>query len=386
LQKCRGSYIGDGFKRGISGGERKRVSIACELITEPSLLLLDEPTTGLDSNNAENVALGLRNLADEGRLVVTTIHQPSSEVLELFDQILILHKGKRVFDGPYEELRPFFGARGIDIPLNCNCIEFLINLINIDRNSVKLLEEQVDKKFSTIFNEYIISKIEKIIDAENAHDIVPKLEQRDEGRRSSQIDLDKIANPVAKVRRASSILLQKGRSFREDDFEMLLQDNRDKEQSLFRTMATLYSRGTTCFVRNPANFSGRLIQVIVNIFVCLLFFFRLGYGTVGMQNREGMMYQFMMMFCFMSIQMMLLVFNENTDLLIKEIEQGLYSPGAYFWNVTLVNAPMNLVMYYAIALSGFFICNMNFHTWMNLVNFLAITTCVYFIGDAWGTF
>jgi hypothetical protein len=84
--------------------------------------------------------------------------------------------------------------------------------------------------------------------------------------------------------------------------------------------------------------------------------------------------------------MMLLVFNENTDLLIKEIEQGLYSPGAYFWNVTLVNAPMNLIMFYLIAVSGFFICDMNFHSWMNLVNFLAITTCAYFIGDAWGTF
>jgi ABC-type proline/glycine betaine transport system ATPase subunit len=272
------------------------VSIACELITEPSLLLLDEPTTGLDSNNAENVALGLRNLADEGRLVVTTIHQPSSEVLELFDQILILHKGKRVFDGPYEELRPFFGTRGIDIPLNCNCIEFLINLINIDRNSVKLLEEQVDKKFSQIFNEEIIAKIEQIIEAENAHDIVRKLEKRDEGRRSSQIDLDKIANPLAKARRTSSILLQKGRSFNEEDFEMLLEDNRDKKQSIFRTMVTLYSRGTTCLVRNPANFKVRLIQVTVQICIRLLLFFRLGYGKVGIQNREGNMYNFMMTF------------------------------------------------------------------------------------------
>lgn len=89
LEKVKDSLIGDGIKRGLSGGERKRVSIACELITEPHLILLDEPTTGLDSDNAENVLNALKNLAEKGKLVATTIHQPSSEIVNMFDQVLI---------------------------------------------------------------------------------------------------------------------------------------------------------------------------------------------------------------------------------------------------------------------------------------------------------
>jgi len=315
--------------------------------------------------------------------------------MELFDEILILHKGRRVFDGPYEELRPFFGERGIDIPQNCNCIEFLINLINIDRNSVKLLEEQVDAKYRTLYSEEVLDKIDQIIEQENDALIVSVLEQREFKRRSSNINLENIENPIAKLKRQSSRNIQRrrstagpmtGNSFNEADFDLLMQDNRNKEQSLFRTIGTLYSRSTTCLLRNSSNFTGRIIQVVINIIVCFVIFFNMGYDAVGRQNREGAMYQFMMMFCFVSIQLMLLVFNENTDLTIKEIEQGLYSPGAYFWNVSLVNAPMNLIMYWTMAITSFFICNLNFENWYNLANFMAIVTTVYFMGDAWGTF
>lgn len=269
----------------------------------------------------------------------------------MFDVILILHKGRRVFDGPYEELRPFFRQKGIEIPANCNCIEFLINLINIDRNSVKLLEEQVDPKYRALYSEEVLSKIEDIIEKENHPEIISVLENRDMKRRSSVIDLEGIENPMAKMVRQSSRNIQRrrsmvGPSFTLEDFDLMLQDNREKEQSLFRSMSTLYSRGTTCLYRNKSNFIGRAIQVIVNICICSLVFRQMGYDAVGQQNREGAMYQFMMMFCFVSIQMMLLVFNENTDQTIKEIEQGLYSPGAFFWTVSLVNAPINLVMYW----------------------------------------
>ena len=99
IEGCRNTLIGDGLNRGISGGERKRVSIACELITDPSFILLDEPTTGLDSENAANVIQSLRDLANRGKLVATTIHQPSKEIMEMFDKVLMLHQGLRVFDG-----------------------------------------------------------------------------------------------------------------------------------------------------------------------------------------------------------------------------------------------------------------------------------------------
>lgn len=83
--------------KGISGGERKRTSIGVELITNPSLIFLDEPTTGLDSFTATQVMRTLRDLANSGRTVVQTIHQPNSEIYDLFDKLMLLAGGKVLY-------------------------------------------------------------------------------------------------------------------------------------------------------------------------------------------------------------------------------------------------------------------------------------------------
>ena len=88
------SQVGQAFERGLSGGERKRTSIGYELITNPSLIFLDEPTTGLDSFTALSVIETMRKLANQGRTVVCTIHQPSSEIFSNFDQLILLAGGR----------------------------------------------------------------------------------------------------------------------------------------------------------------------------------------------------------------------------------------------------------------------------------------------------
>ena len=84
---------------GISGGERKRVSIGYELIQEPTILLLDEPTSGLDSHTALNIGKQLRKEADRGLAVVATIHQPSSELFFMFDRVIVLSEGRTIYNG-----------------------------------------------------------------------------------------------------------------------------------------------------------------------------------------------------------------------------------------------------------------------------------------------
>ncbi|WVZ01708.1 hypothetical protein V8G54_022514 [Vigna mungo] len=79
LQECADRIIGNWHLRGISGGEKRRLSIALEILTRPTLLFLDEPTTGLDSASAYFVAQTLRNLAHDAKTVISSIHQPSSE-------------------------------------------------------------------------------------------------------------------------------------------------------------------------------------------------------------------------------------------------------------------------------------------------------------------
>ena len=95
-----GSEEGNG--RGVSGGEKRRVGIACELVTSPSILFLDEPTSGLDAFNAFNVVECLVTLAKNyNRTVIFTIHQPRSNIVALFDHLVLLAKGRTVYSGPY---------------------------------------------------------------------------------------------------------------------------------------------------------------------------------------------------------------------------------------------------------------------------------------------
>ncbi|KAL2644833.1 hypothetical protein R1flu_012420 [Riccia fluitans] len=99
LQDCADTPIGNWHLRGLSGGEKRRVSIALEILTRPRVLFLDEPTSGLDSASAFFVITTLRNLARDGRTVIASIHQPSSEVFELFDMLCLLSNGKTVYFG-----------------------------------------------------------------------------------------------------------------------------------------------------------------------------------------------------------------------------------------------------------------------------------------------
>jgi ABC-type multidrug transport system ATPase subunit len=129
--------------RGISGGEKRRVGIACELVTSPSILFLDEPTSGLDAFNAFNVIECLVNLVKNyNRTVVVTIHQPRSNIVALFDQLVLLAKGRAVYSGPFENCQPYFDNIGYTCPPGFNIADYLIDLTmhasaahGIDENS-----------------------------------------------------------------------------------------------------------------------------------------------------------------------------------------------------------------------------------------------------------
>ncbi|CAL0334246.1 unnamed protein product [Lupinus luteus] len=102
LQDCADRVLGNWHLRGISGGEKKRLSIALEILTRPNLLFLDEPTSGLDSASAYFVVQTLRNIAHDGKTVISSIHQPSSEVFALFDDLFLLSGGQTIYIGAAE--------------------------------------------------------------------------------------------------------------------------------------------------------------------------------------------------------------------------------------------------------------------------------------------
>jgi len=123
LNKCQNTPIGDHSKRGVSGGERKRTSIGVELITDPKIIFLDEPSTGLDSYNTYELIVLLKKLTEKGKIVIFTIHQPSSQIFDLLDKINILALGKTIYFGPKDDCYDFFENINIPIPLSYNPFE-----------------------------------------------------------------------------------------------------------------------------------------------------------------------------------------------------------------------------------------------------------------------
>ena len=135
LQKVADSMVGSDAVggRGLSGGERKRVAIGLVLVPDPDILLLDEPTTGLDSFTAEAVTDVLRQLADAGRTVIMTIHQPSSDMFNTFSNLLLLAHGRVVYSGDAHASMDYFSDQGFTCPQYSNPTDYYMKLLRTGR-------------------------------------------------------------------------------------------------------------------------------------------------------------------------------------------------------------------------------------------------------------
>ncbi|KAL8063814.1 hypothetical protein ABFS82_01G050700 [Erythranthe guttata] len=130
LDRCRTSMIGGPLFRGVSGGEKKRVSIGQEMLINPSLLLLDEPTSGLDSTTALRILNTVKGLAAGGRTVITTIHQPSSRLYHMFDKVVLLSEGCPIYYGLASTALEYFSSVGFSTSVTVNPADLLLDLAN----------------------------------------------------------------------------------------------------------------------------------------------------------------------------------------------------------------------------------------------------------------
>lgn len=135
LKEAADTRIGNHAHKGCSGGEKRRTSIGVQLLSNPSLLWLDEPTTGLDSTSAFQVVKTLRDLARKGRTIIVTIHQPRSEIWDLFDNVILLSRGSPAYAGSAKECLPYFAKLGYEMPPFTNPAEYLIDVVSIDNRS-----------------------------------------------------------------------------------------------------------------------------------------------------------------------------------------------------------------------------------------------------------
>ncbi|XP_014609041.1 PREDICTED: protein scarlet [Polistes canadensis] len=139
-------------KKILSGGEKKRLAFATELLTDPKILFLDEPTTGQDANSASVLISELRKFAARGRTVLCTIHQPSSAIFDCFHRIILVADGRIAFAGTSEQAIRFFASQGYECPEVYNPADFLVATLALapgDEDNSKRTAQRICDAFLT---------------------------------------------------------------------------------------------------------------------------------------------------------------------------------------------------------------------------------------------
>lgn len=129
----------------LSGGQKRRLSIGMALLKQPTVLFLDEPTTGLDAASAENIMKEIVRVAkDERLIIVCTIHTPSTKVYNGFDQVMVMSRGREVYAGDAKDALPYFDSIGFSCPEDTNPAEFMLDLANSDFSDEAAVEHLLD--------------------------------------------------------------------------------------------------------------------------------------------------------------------------------------------------------------------------------------------------
>ncbi|XP_051008252.1 broad substrate specificity ATP-binding cassette transporter ABCG2 [Acomys russatus] len=303
LDKVADSKVGTQFIRGVSGGERKRTSIGMELITDPSILFLDEPTTGLDSSTANAVLLLLKRMSKRGRTIIFSIHQPRYSIFKLFDTLTLLASGKLVFHGPAQEALQYFASAGHHCEAYNNPADFFLDVINGDSSAVMLNREEEDYEANKTEEP---CKMEKPI-TEN----LVEFYANSSICRETKAELDQLPEAQKKKRIAT---------FKEPIYVT----------SFCHQLRWIARRSFKNLIGNP---QASIAQIIVTVILGLVIgaiYFDLKNDRAGIQNRAGVLFFLTTNQCFSSVSAVELFVVEK-KLFIHEYISGYYRVSSYFF-------------------------------------------------------
>lgn len=376
LEKVRDSRVGGQFLRGISGGERKRVSIGCELITDPSLVFLDEPTTGLDSYNSLGVMDRLAALATHGRAVVCTIHQPRSTIFQNVDQLMILSRGDVVYFGPARHAVTYFAGLYFHIKPFINPADFLLDVVVQNQERCERAQKKLQPASDLLAAEAGLtvgptvgeSSLDFALARSPAYYIARKPQRVDletdddeEGETSDDGLGDDYCLDMAEAYRSSllskclaSIQEVKDKSERG---ELVINESLKREyaSSWLKQFLILGIRNVRDLSRNPMS---TYVLVTQTLFMGLLMgsiYFDLGLDQSSIQNRVGALFFAVTNQSFAMIST-LNVFLQERDVFNRERAAGVYSTSAYFVAKNITDFPFQLVMPILFSLVTYWMC------------------------------
>ncbi|GAB4857192.1 ABC transporter G member 22 [Ancistrocladus abbreviatus] len=322
LERCQDTIIGGSFVRGVSGGERKRVCIGNEIIINPSLLLLDEPTSGLDSTTALKIIHMLQDIAEAGKTVITTIHQPSSRLFHKFDKLILLAKGSLLYYGKASEAMLYFSSVGCSPLIAMNPAEFLLDIANGNLNDVTVPSELKDgvqmsdsetestkeKPSPAVIHDYLVEAYEsRVAEKEKKNIMVP-------------IPID------------------------EELKSKLSFPRREWGASWWEQCSILFWRGLK--ERKHDYFSWlRITQVLVTAIILGLLWWQSDNKTPkGLQDQTGLLFFLAVFWSFFPVFTAIFTFPQEKAMLKKERAADMYRLSAYFVARTISDLPLDLLL------------------------------------------
>ncbi|GAA5809512.1 hypothetical protein MFLAVUS_002921 [Mucor flavus] len=333
ISKIADSMIGIPGQRGISGGEKRRVSIGKELVTSPSLLFLDEPTSGLDAYNAGVVMECLKKLAHEGkRTIVVTIHQPRSNIFKMFDSLMLLTGGQLVYFGPAKTCSSYFRDLGFPIPTDYNVADYLIDL------TMKRPDDAVTRPTTPLPPS---NSQEQLLEEMHTPYSLTRNGQQQEG--SGELDLLSEANHThflldsfysSHLYRTIENRVGRSDSANDRTYSVWV-DAPGQEESNFsiyrfyHEVSLLSSRTFINLYRNPFLFFAHFGFSIVLAVLLGSLFWQVDVDLSGVQNRLGVLF-FMCALLGFAATSALDMFSKERILFMRERENGYYSPSSYF--------------------------------------------------------
>ncbi|XP_047115879.1 protein scarlet-like [Schistocerca piceifrons] len=319
LDKCKNTKLS-----ALSGGERKRLSLAVQLLTDPLLLFCDEPTTGLDSYSAGVVVEKLRQFAEMGKAVICTIHQPASGLFDLFNEVLLLAGGRVAFHGDVGEAAKHFKSLGLVCPTTFNKAEFYVSQLAI----VPGKEAECSRKIEWLCDEFEKSPYSKYIADQIA----------------SSYQNQKYLLPNQELFENKTVSYTNGglKFYHEQDHEfgnyMSLRKPHHLTQVYWLTRRTFID-----LIRHSTDVSIRIGLYMMIALLLALPYVGIKLDQRGIQNVQGLMYLIITETIFTFSYGVFHTFPSEIPILLREISSGLYKPGPYYISKMLILLPRTII-------------------------------------------
>ncbi|XP_050894229.1 ABC transporter G family member 5 [Lathyrus oleraceus] len=318
LDHVAGTRIGDDRVRGISGGERRRVSIGVEIVHDPKVLILDEPTSGLDSTSALQIIDMLKVMAEtRGRTIILSIHQPGFRIVKLFNSLLLLANGSVLHHGSADLMSLNLRLMGLELPLHVNVVEFAIDSIDTIQRQQQC---QVETETPRLLQGTMQQKKGADNEQQPGESKIGKFTLQQLFQQSKVIDEDIINN--------------KGTGM---DFSY------DFANSRLRETMILTHRFSKNIFRTRELFACRTIQMLISGLVLGSIFCNLKDDLKGTEEKVGL-FAFILTFLLSSSIEALPIFLQEREILMKETSCGSYRVSSYAIANGLVYLPFLLIL------------------------------------------